>query len=143
MGLVRRTVCAYSIQKRDVLSALLEIVMRRGWEIARIDESRAFLSSAHKGQPPTVASVRGVKGGKVHQVSGALCGLKTSPRDSHEEVVERLTAMGFVRDSMRSVCLFTRGARPRSWSVGWGLKTGRLPPQLSRSGIRRVESLGS
>jgi hypothetical protein len=45
-----------------------------------------------------VASVRGVKG--VYKVSGALYGLKTSPRDHHEEVVERLTAMGFVRDSM-------------------------------------------
>jgi hypothetical protein len=71
MGLVRRTVCASSIQKRDVLDALLEIVMRRGWEIARIDESRAFLSSAHKGQPPTVATVRGVKGGRG--ASGLWC----------------------------------------------------------------------
>jgi hypothetical protein len=51
-----------------------------------------------------VASVRGVKG--VYKVSGALYGLKTSPRDDHEEVVERLTPMGFVRDSIcRCRCL--------------------------------------
>jgi hypothetical protein len=83
---------------RIEMYVLLEIVVRAGWQIAHIDESRAFLSTAYKGETPIVASVRGVKG--VYRVSGALYGLKTSPRDYHDEVVGRLTAMGFVRDSM-------------------------------------------
>lgn len=87
------------------LYVLLEVAITEGWELAHLDESRAFLSAKYRGETPVVAMVRGIKG--MFQVEGALYGLKTSPRDYNEEVLRRLNEMGFVRD-IGCCCLFKR-----------------------------------
>jgi hypothetical protein len=50
-----REVCAHSIQNRDIRAS-------GDCHFAYINESRAFRSTAHKGQTPIVASGRGVEG---------------------------------------------------------------------------------
>ena len=85
---------------------LLQIVAIMKWLLVHLDESRAFLSSTYKGENPVYASVRGVSG--WFRVLGALYGLRTSPRDYHLEVVERLVQMGF-RRLEKCQCMFRKG----------------------------------
>ena len=85
---------------------LLQILATFDWEFCHLDETRAFLSSGYKGKVPVIARVKGVPG--EWSVRGALYGLKTSPRDYRDEVVRRLTEMGF-RRLEKCQCIFVKG----------------------------------
>ncbi len=90
---------------RVELFILMAVVATYDWECAHLDEIRAFLSSTYKGNVPVVAMIKGLPG--RYRVRGALYGLRSSPRDYREEVLKRLTKMGFERIAM-SQCVFTR-----------------------------------
>jgi hypothetical protein len=75
------------------------------WEYVHIDEVRAFLNASYKGATPVYARL--AKDQRYFRVSGALYGLKTSPRDYNAEVVQRLKLLDFTQLHSCS-CLYVK-----------------------------------
>jgi len=81
--------------RREELLILLHLAGTHGWDLAHIDEVRAFLSAKYKGDKPVVT--KHLHEDTFYQVIGALYGLKTSPKDYTTDVCDRLIKMGFTR----------------------------------------------
>ncbi len=89
---------------REELLVLLHIIAMLGWTYYHVDEIRAFLSARYNGGKRRVFT-RFLGDNKFYEVLGALYGLKSSPRDYQQQVIDRLTSMGFKRLSLCS-CIF-------------------------------------
>lgn len=94
---------------REELLILLHIAAMMGWTYYHVDEVRAFLSAKYKGGNKRVFTK--FKGDStMYEVLGALYGLKTSPRDYQQTVIERLKSMGFVQLQLCTcIFIFRRG----------------------------------
>lgn len=89
---------------REELLMLLHIIAVFDWIYYHVDEIRAFLNSKYKGgDKPVLTKFRGDD--TYYQVAGALYGLKTSPRDYQQHVIERLSKLGF-RKLQYCSCIF-------------------------------------
>ena len=80
---------------RDELLILLHICAALDWEYCHIDQVRAFLSAERREHNTIYTRVRGSS--QYWKIVHALYGLKTSPRDYQDTVVQKLTAMGYKR----------------------------------------------
>jgi hypothetical protein len=83
---------------REELLVVLHIVAALGWDYAHVDEIRAFLNAAYKGQNRVFTKLRHDK--SVFEVKSALYGLKTSPKDYQDEVADRMSKLGYTRLNM-------------------------------------------
>ncbi len=92
---------------REELLVLLHIVGKLDWDYYLVDEKRAFLNSKRRGKDTVLARVKGDP--NYWSVSGALYGLKTSPKDYDVESANRLLSLGFTRLHMQS-CIFVKQA---------------------------------
>ena len=89
---------------REELLVLMHILATLDWTYYHVDEIRAFLSSKYNGgTKPVITKFRGED--KYYQVHGAIYGLKTSPRDYQQNVIDRLTKLGF-RKLIYCSCIF-------------------------------------
>jgi hypothetical protein len=96
---------------REELLVLLHIVGKLDWDYYLVDEKRAFLNSKRRGKDTVLARVKGDS--DYWSVSGALYGLKTSPKDYDVESAGRLISLGFTRLHMQS-CIFVKQATSKS-----------------------------
>jgi hypothetical protein len=90
---------------REEFLLLLHIVATLDWEFVHVDEIRAFLNATYKGESKVFARLAKQK--QYYEVVGALYGLKTSPRDYHIQVVNRLRELSF-EPLHTSSCIFIR-----------------------------------
>ncbi len=88
---------------REEFLVLLHICAALGWDYAHVDEIRAFLNAKYTGKNRVFTKFRGED--KYYEIKGALYGLKTSPKDYQDVVVERLLKLGYKRLSMCS-CMY-------------------------------------
>ena len=89
---------------REEFLIFLNIIACFDWEYAHLDESRAFLTSEYQGKNKVYTKFKGDPD-RFWEVSRALYGLKTSPKDYQDHVARRLTSLGFHRLSMCS-CIY-------------------------------------
>lgn len=89
---------------REELLIFFHIIATFDWEYAHLDESRAFLSTEYQGENKVFTKFRG-DSDRFWEVTGALYGLKTSPKDYQNHVARRLTSVGFTRLTMCS-CIY-------------------------------------
>ena len=100
---------------REELLVILHIAASMNWVYYHVDEVRAFLSAEYKGGSQKVFTK--FKGDdKYYQVLGALYGLKTSPRDYQQKVIERLHKLGF-RKLQLCACIFVYNTPDRKGVV--------------------------
>jgi hypothetical protein len=92
-----------STPSREELLILLHIIAAFDWDFAHLDEKRAFLSASYQSEHPTFAKLRGDN--TFYQVTGALYGLKTSPKDYQDNVAERFLSLGYHRSTICS-CIY-------------------------------------
>jgi hypothetical protein len=89
---------------REELLILLHIIAMKGWKYYHVDEIRAFLSVPYHGGDKRIFT-KFIGDNKYFEVLGALYGLKTSPRDYQQKVIERLSSIGF-QQLMLCSCIF-------------------------------------
>ena len=88
---------------REEFLILMHLAATNDYEIAHVDEKRAFLSADKVDTRQVYARLRG--DGNFYSVLKALYGLKTSPADYQANVIRRFKSMGYKRLGMCQ-CIF-------------------------------------
>jgi hypothetical protein len=88
---------------REEFLIFMHLIAGLDWDYAHIDEKRAFLKAPYLGEKKAFVKFRG--GADYYEVTGALYGLKDSPRNYQQAVAGRLESLGFTRLTMCS-CIY-------------------------------------
>ena len=90
---------------REEFLLLTHLIAAMDWSYFHVDEIRAFLNAPYKGGSKKVITKFRGDNENYFEVLGALYGLKSSPRDYQQVVIERLVSIGFKKLALCS-CIF-------------------------------------